>query len=466
MGLSPRALAFILPPAFTVLAAFTMVAAFARNPHLIDEVAQLFQAKILASGRLAAPVPEPEAAFLFQLTSITPAGWVSQFPPGESVLLALGWLIGAEWLVNPVLGGVSVALVYWLARGLYGPKTAGVAAFLWAASAWVMFMSATYMNHVAAATLALCAWAFVWGARQPGVAHLLGAGCSLAALAATRPLDAVAAAMPIGAWIAWRSRWRHALWLTIGALPILGAWGFVNWRLYGSPALLGYTTLYGPAHGLGLHIDPYGEAYTPLVALSNMAVAIQRLHIYLYEWPIPALLPLAVWALVAKHRHPADLVVAIGVAAAPVLYALYWHSGFYLGPRFYYVAVPFLAITTARGWRWARRLAWRADSHLLHADASLIAAAVIVLVWGWLSFVPARFASYRGSLPSFKLHPEQILEAAGPGRALVLVDESWGSRVVAELWALGALPGWWSEPTGALTSATWTAWHVTPGPTA
>jgi len=43
--------------------------------------------------------------------------------------------------VDPLLGGLGVALVYLVAKGLYGPKTARIAALLWVLSSWVMFMS-------------------------------------------------------------------------------------------------------------------------------------------------------------------------------------------------------------------------------------------------------------------------------------------------------------------------------------
>jgi hypothetical protein len=424
-----------------VLAAFTARSAFSGNPQLIDEVAQLFQAKVFASGRLAAPAPVPSEFFLFQLTTVTRAGWISQFPPGQSLLLAAGMLFRAEWLVNPVLAGLGVLLIYSLARSLYGPRTAGVAAFLWAVCSWVMFMSASYMNHVGAATLALATWALVFHRNQLSWKRGLAAGLMLAAAAATRPLDAVAVGIPIAWWMLQRPRRLYGIpWIALGTLPVFAAWGVMNWRLLGSPLTLGYSAVYGPTLSLGFHADPYGEPFTPLVALGNMAVAIRRLHIYLYEWPIPALLPLVLWALLSRHRHPSDGVTAIGAAAAPVLYFFYWHSGFYLGPRFYYVAVPWLVLATARAWVWAWRRARRMRNPRFAADGALAAAALAVLLWGGLGFLPARFRTYRDSLPTLKLHPERELATRGVGHAVVLVPESWGSRVIADLWALGVSP--------------------------
>ena len=425
----------------TALSAYTMRSVFADNPHLVDGMAQLFHARVFAAGRLAAPPPEPAQAFLITHTWITDAGWVSQFPPGQTVLLALGLLLHAEWLVNPILGGLGVVLVYFAARGLYGDATAKVAAFLWAASAWVMFVSATYSSHVGATTFTLVAWALLWGPRSLHSVHLVGVGLALAGATATRPLDGIAAALPIIVWFAVRREWRRMPWLVAGLVPVAVGWAYLNWQVYGNPLTLGYSVLWGSEVGLGFHTDPSGEPFTPFIALSNAAVALRRLNIFLFEWPIPALLPLALWAIVARHRRSSDLLVAIGVAAAPILYFFYWHSGFYLGPRFYYAATPMIVIGTARAWQWGWLLARRASARLLRWDVALAAAAAMVLFWGWFQILPRRFDVYRTGLVTMKLHPEERLQQMRVRQALVLVPESWGSRVVVGLWGLGVSPG-------------------------
>jgi hypothetical protein len=331
--------------------------------------------------------------------------------------------------------------VFVLARGLYGPKVGLVAAFLWAAAAWVLFMSATYMNHVGATTLALGAWAVLWGPRRIGTLHLAAAGLLLAATAATRPLDGVAATLPVAVWLIANRQRTAAGWLFVGMVPAMLGWGYLNWRLVGSPLTLGYTAHYGSEVGLGFHTDPWGRPYTPFIALGNLTAALRRLHIYFYEWPIPALLPLALWALIGKQWSWKDLVVAVGVIAGPLLYLFYWHSGFYPGPRFYYIAAPFIVIAFARGcvalWRWARG---RSRSRF-RVDVALVAAAALVLIWGWVGLLPRRWEAYRDQLPSMKLHPERELAAADVDRAVVIVAESWGSRIIARLWGLGAPPG-------------------------
>jgi hypothetical protein len=229
--------------------------------------------------------------------------------------------------------------------------------------------------------------------------------------------------------------------MALGTLPVLVGWGYFNWRLFGGPLTLGYTALYGSELNLGFGVDPWARPFTPAVALGNLAVAMRRLNLFLYEWPIPALLPLGLWALAGRQRRTADAIVAVGLLAVPALYFFYWHSGYYPGPRFYYAAAPFLVIGTARAWRWGWALGRRSCRPWWRGDVALVAAAVIVLVWGWAGVLPARFAVFRTGLATLKLHPERELAARGVRQALVIVPERWGSRLLVSLWELGVAPG-------------------------
>ncbi len=431
----------VLALGLVALAAFAAQWCFAANPQLVDEIAQLFQARVFLAGRLAAPAPEDPAFFLFLHTWITPAGWVSQFPPGHAALLAVGMGAGAEWLVNPVLGGLSLLLVHALARKWYGPRVALLAAFLWAASGWVVAMSATYMNHASAAFFALAAWVLALGDRNPPAARLALAGSALAAMGIIRPLDAAAAAVPVTLGLLTHRRWRGLAIVGAGSVPLLLVLGYVNWRLYGHPLQFGYGAFHGEEQRLGFHVDAFGNRFTPLVALGNLAVAARRLHIYLFEWPLPALLPLAVWAMAARHRHRSDLLLVTGIAAVPALYFFYWHSGFYPGPRFYYTIAPLLTIGTARAAVWGWKRVRRLPRSRIRWDVAYVAAWAIVVIWSAGALLPARLGAYRAERPTLKLHPERWLAREGVSQALVLVPESWGSRVVVDLWALGAPPG-------------------------
>lgn len=427
--------------AFLLVAGWFHMSVFAAKPHLIDEMAQLFHARILASGSLAAPPPNPAVGFLMMNTWVTETGWISQYPPGHMLLLAAGMLAGLEWMINPLLGACSVLLMYAVGRGLYGPAVGLWAAMLWTLSAWMLFTSSSYMNHGSAVTFALVAWACVLGPRAPRAWHFTITGVALAAVASIRPLDAVATVIPIGLWVIHTRRWSAAGWIGLGTVPIGILWALFNLGTAGDPFALGYTLLYEREHGLGFHVDPWGRSYTPAVALANAVAALRRLHVYAFEWPIPAMLPLGLWALLGRKRTHHDLLVAVGILAAPLLYTLYWHSGFFRGPRFYVLAAPFLFIAMARGWDVSGRFLRRRPRRLVRWDTALLIGGLAVVAWGGVGLLPHRARQYSDSLPALKEDPKSAPAIAGADSALVLVRTSWGNRLVADLWALGIKPG-------------------------
>ena len=76
---------------------------FDHIPHVQDTVAQLFQAKLFAAGKLYLPSP-PLPQFFDLMHVINDGRWYSQYPPGHPLLLLLGVLIHAPWIINPLLG--------------------------------------------------------------------------------------------------------------------------------------------------------------------------------------------------------------------------------------------------------------------------------------------------------------------------------------------------------------------------
>jgi hypothetical protein len=117
-----------IPGAFAVtavLAALTVFAVTAAGtywvmhalPLSMDEFATSFQARIIASGRLTAPVPAPWQPFAnaivphFISYRATEQVWLSSYLPAYSALRALFSFAHAELLLNPVLAGVSILAI-------------------------------------------------------------------------------------------------------------------------------------------------------------------------------------------------------------------------------------------------------------------------------------------------------------------------------------------------------------------
>ena len=121
---------------------------FSGRPLLIDEIIQVFQARVFASGRLWLPAPaHPEFSSSMHLIDVGKV--YGQFPAGGPAMLALGSLVRAEWLVGPVAGVVSVWAFARLLRRIEPRRLIRrLALGLFALAPFVVFMSGSHMNHV------------------------------------------------------------------------------------------------------------------------------------------------------------------------------------------------------------------------------------------------------------------------------------------------------------------------------
>ncbi|HMA34079.1 MAG TPA: glycosyltransferase family 39 protein, partial [Chloroflexia bacterium] len=118
-------------------------------PHVQDDVAYLWQAKIFALGRAWVPAPPLPDFFDQGFILITDGRWFSKYPPGWPLLLVPGIWAGLPWLVNPLCAGASLALIYATGRRLFGPVAGFWAAALGLTSPFLLFMSGSYMSHPA-----------------------------------------------------------------------------------------------------------------------------------------------------------------------------------------------------------------------------------------------------------------------------------------------------------------------------
>jgi hypothetical protein len=264
---------------------------------------------------------------------------------------------------------------------------------------------------------------------------LLGFG--LGAAATIRPLDALAFALPAAIWLVTRAGRSPQRWIENGvagcgvAIPF-AAMMYVNVQTTGHPLLFGYEVLWGVTHGLGFHAAPWGAPHTPLRGLALASLYQWRLQSYLFETPFPSLL-LPVMALsLAKRVGALDRYLLASSALVILFYLLYWHDGFYLGPRFVLPLLPALVLWTARV---PRVITERVPS--VHVRAGVVAALGFGVVGALLFNLPVRIASYRAGLTSMRVDYARSAEQAGVRNALVFVRESWGAQLVARLWALG-----------------------------
>ena len=410
---------------------------FSGRPLLIDEIIQVYQARVFASGRLWLPVPAyPE--FTSSMLLIDSGKVYAQFPAGGPAMLALGSLVRAEWLVGPAAGAIS-AWAFARLLALTEPRTfvRRLALGLFALAPLVVFMSGTHMNHVTTLMWLLLAMVGLFSATRDGDPHFMPAlacGFALGMAATIRPVDALAFALPAGGWLLWRALRSRANWRALAAagagiavpIAVLGA---VNWATTGAPFRFGYAVMWGASQQLGFHAAPWGAMHTPARGLELLNRYFLGFQSYLFETPFPSLLPVVAWLALGRERDDADRFLLTSGALLCLLYAAYWHEGFYLGPRYLFPLAPAFALFSAR----AVALPLRHTFMRRALGTALVTGLLIALV----VLLPTRVQQHRALLRNLRWDPDRELARAGVKDAVVLVRESWGSELLARLWAIG-----------------------------
>ena len=149
----------------TILSAGLSWGVYQRHPHVADEVAYLYNARYFAAGKVVMAPPPVVAAFNVDLMDYQTDKWFSAVPLGWPAVLTAGAVLGIPWLVNPVLAGLNVLLVYLLLGEIYSLRIARISVLLLCVSPWHIFLAMSFMTHTVTMTFALLAFL---GSHAPG----------------------------------------------------------------------------------------------------------------------------------------------------------------------------------------------------------------------------------------------------------------------------------------------------------
>lgn len=386
----------------TVASALVSYAAYEKHPHITDEVAYHHHARFLADGRLSAPAPPVPEAFPLFMMQLDGERWYPVSSPGWPAVLALGFLAGLPWLVNPVLAGVNVVLAHRLLRELYDEKTAAWSALLLAASPWFVLMAINFMTHTATLTLALTAALAVGRVRHTGsIGWAALAGLLAAAVGLFRPLDALVVATLLGLW-ALGAGGRRLHLPGVAAMALGGA--------AAGAAVLGYNRLmtgdwlgfpvmrylnerwgpnanrlgFGPDRGAQWPLDPF-PGHAPLDAVVNASLNAFSINVELLGWAAGSLV-LATLFVFSGSLGRADRLMLAVVGAVFTAHFFYFYSGGPdFGARYWFLMIVPLVALTVRG---AARVATRTGGELGGARLGAVVAALCLAAT--LLYVPWR----------------------------------------------------------------------------
>ena len=438
-------------------------------PKTHDEQSYFLQARMLSEGRLWLP-PHPHGDFFDTFHVLVDPVYASAYFPGNALMFAPGLVVGwPTWAVPILLSAAGVGLLYRVLAELVDGAAALLASLALVSLGWFRVQSPLMMAQVPALFLGLLmVWAWLrWRAAdgRTRLAWAAAVGAFAGWMAITRPVDALAYALPVGAAMAVslaKGRAAPKTWLATGGVVVLAAAPFLALQLTLNKAVTGellrtpfglYVDRDQPGTGMGFADDAatmvssgvpqkreLNETFVaPRVAAHRFADLPatwtgERLRFTL-DVPLPArpMLPIALVGLLGLTTAR-RLVLAATLAAFVGLYALYT---FYLEHYLIVVAPAALMLlvlgvrvlaSTAPA-RWRRGVSVGLGCGVAAGCATVLPEADALLFRGPADKVYVTDETFPSRMMRV-LRTE--LPAAVPGRALIFVRWSPGQNVHQE----------------------------------
>jgi hypothetical protein len=252
------------------------------TPIVTDEFSHLLLADTLLHGRVANPT-HPFWQHFESLHIIQQPHYVSNYFPGHALVLAAGTLaLHSPWAGILAECAAFLGFLYWALRG-WMPSRWALFGVLLAALRFAIgsyWINAYHGGFLPAAGGALIFGAFARLRRRASVSQGLVMGLGLAILAATRPFEGLAVALPFLAILGWEFRARYSALarIAIPAVAVAGlavaALGLYFTRVTGSPFVTAYQ-ISQKTYGW-----PMGLAWTPPPHVEHRQIELARYYEY------------------------------------------------------------------------------------------------------------------------------------------------------------------------------------------
>lgn len=312
-------------------------------PNSSDEYAYVFQAKTIGDGKLWERAHEHHEFFYSNHIAHKDGLRVSRFPPGWPLVLSTAYFLGfPAFLVNPLLGFITLLVFYFFARRFYSEQVAIWSLVALALSSFYIFNSASFFSHTSCALFALsfvfCVYLYF---EKYKPVYAIGAGFFLGMIAITRYYTALLLFIPFLFYILYRYRTRSIVaffWIGVGSAPCIIFLLWYNYTITGSP-FVPVTVWAYEDETLGF---VKGHSF-----IKGIEHVIRWIFMFFY-WCSPALLILYFTGLFRKIKVPSDRAARPEDYFFIVLMAGYFFyyqiGGNQYGPRFFFEALPFLVL--------------------------------------------------------------------------------------------------------------------------
>jgi hypothetical protein len=430
---SPLEMAVIAGAIAGLLSGAIAFGVYGRQLVGVDEMAQVIHARFWAAGELGGSLPAPAEAWTIPNMIVSERGWTSQYPPGHPLVLAAFELVRLRWVAGPVLFALMIGLLSAsLDRLLSEDERARgrIAVLLMSVSPYALTIAASSASHLTAGAAGVLALHAALRASDAGPgrrpwAAVAGAAVGLMVLARPWTGLVLGPALTLGVWLE-RGGVTFAARALVpwaaGGLPSALALLILDDATFGSPFVLGYEALYGPAHGLGLHTDPWSYPYGLREALAYSSSDLVQLGATLLEAPVSVVLLGAAYLALARSLPRGVGLVAAWALLPVAANALYWFHA----PRMLFEASSaWMLLAVLAVFRALERAAPDARAGIGAAAAAALLIALPLSI--------ARVASERWDEETLS----RIAVPDGAEGALVFVHTAWDERVASMLQAAG-----------------------------
>jgi hypothetical protein len=406
-------LALLLSLLAVVITYLVTMNIFEGVPHIEDEIALVWEARVIDQGTLTIATPPHPTSYLVPFVVDYNGQRFSKYPPGWPVLLAIAIRFGLRAWINPLLGGLAVWLTYRIGKRLFSELVGILAAGLTLTSPFFLMNSGSLLSHpfglVLTAAVAL-GWLEAFTppvAKRPWIPTLAAALC-MGALVITRPYTAVGVALPFalhGIYLLVKSDMRTRTRLVVFGIIVLAcSFLYLCWQaaVTGDAFLNPYTLWwsydkigFGPGHG---HSE---TGHTLRKAFINTRFSLFAGIFDLFGWAAFSWIMLPFGIIAARRTKTAWLVGSV-FPSLVLVYAAYWVGSWLFGPRYYYEGLFSLTIFSAAGIAWLAgwplktgempsvRSGWRKARPL--ATTAFLSALVL---FGMLVYTPMRLGSMK-----------------------------------------------------------------------
>jgi len=434
-------LALLLALSGLVITAWVSDDVFERIPHVEDEFAYLWQAEVMAEGMISQPSPETPGAFLVPFVVDHEGQRFAKYSPGWPAALSIGARVNLPWLVNSLLAGFSLWLIYRLGTKILGKGVGLLAEVLTVSSPMFLMLSGSLLAHTLSLFLALVfqlAWLDSFPLRgasreqraPDGLVLVTGAG-ALGLLALTRPLTAVAVAFPFllhGVYLLARGKSGEKQKLLILALVTSGVASMLlvwQWALGGSPFRNLYTLWWSYDRlGFGTDIGVTESGHNLYWALQNVRFNLSAGIHDVFGWPYLSWLFIPFGLIVLCPKRNGKLVLAV-FASLIVAYGMYWPGSWLYGPRYYYEGLPSLTICSAAGVSWVGGWLgnWRGDVRWRRLSVFGIVALLVMV--NIIFYIPIRVWGMRGLYQITREPMDALVEIAQEDSLIIVHTQKW-----------------------------------------